>query len=163
MSTSSGRTSPPVVHDEIALDLVDALRTVVLACAGPGAPYPGGANRGGWKSRTDFLNWQAPVLAQFKERITGVLDGQAIGSSWAIVNKAGSWHGRHRHGAPTSGLYYVTEGDPKVPTIFEQTDAPDLMVEPRVGRLVLFGNLFHYVPKYDGQEPRITIAFDVRM
>jgi hypothetical protein len=156
------RDLAPVIFDEIALDLVPALRSVVLTCAGPGTPYPGGANRGGWKSRVDFLTWKAPVLAQFAERITGLLDGQVIGPSWAVVNKNGSSHGRHRHGRATSGIYYVTEGDPIVPTIFE-VGTRRLSIEPRVGRLVLFGDLFHSVPVYPGTEPRITIAFDVKM
>lgn len=161
-----GRHCPPIIHDEIALDLVDSLRAIILACAGPPTPYPGGANRGGWKSRTDFLRWNAPALEVFRARIEGALDGNQIGSSWCVVNKAGSHHGRHRHGAPISGVYYVTCGDPLVPTIFElgaHGIAAEIAIEPRVGRLVLFGDLFHRVPVYAGTEPRITIAFDVKM
>lgn len=153
---------PPVIFDEIALDLVPALRAVIAACARPGTPYPGGANRGGWKSRVDFLDWNAPVLRDFKTRIENLLEGQAIGSSWAIVNRDGSHHGRHRHGARTSGIYYVSTGDPAVPTMFEVGEL-EVEVPPKVGRLVLFGDLFHRVPIYGGTEPRIVIAFDVKM
>ena len=43
----------------------------------------------------------------------------------------------------------------------ELRDAGEIACEPKVGRLVLFGDLLHAVPVYDGAEPRITIAFDV--
>ncbi len=80
-----------------------------------------------------------------------------------MVNRRGSQHPRHNHrGAIVSGVYYVRAGDALAPpTIFEIAGEQELHVEPLAGRLALFpASLYHRVPKYAGDEPRITIAFD---
>ncbi len=86
-----------------------------------------------------------------------------------MVNWHGSRHPRHVHqGAVLAGVYYVRTGDPGTPpTIFEPDGqrgpgGPEIHVEPLAGRLVVFpANLYHRVPTYHGDEPRVTIAFDV--
>ena len=60
------------------------------------------------------------------------------------------------------GILFVTSGDPPVPTVFETGPASRVEVEPKAGRLVLCGDLFHFVPVYPGTAPRIVIAFDGR-
>ncbi len=89
------------------------------------------------------------------------------------MNRGGSQHPRHQHRIATLvGVYYVTAGslDMLTPTIFEcPCDPPrggpryELAIEPHPGRLVLCrGEMWHRVPIYAGELPRITIAFDVR-
>jgi hypothetical protein len=87
-----------------------------------------------------------------------------------MVNRAGSQHPRHQHRiASLSGIYYVTSGseDAITPTIFEchynVSQHYDLEIEPDPGRLVLLnGMMWHRLPIYAGEIPRITIVFDVR-
>jgi hypothetical protein len=97
------------------------------------------------------------------------MTGQRSPVAWAMVNRAGSYHQRHQHRvAILSGVYYVVSGDPLTPTVFEcpcdgGIKQGELQVEPYPGRLVLCrGETWHSVPKYMGETPRITIAFDVR-
>jgi hypothetical protein len=83
-----------------------------------------------------------------------------------MVNRAGSHHPRHQHRAAIlTGLFYVTAGNEEqaTPTIFECADGSELEVEPHPGRLVISrGEAWHRVPPVIGDEPRITIAFDLR-
>jgi hypothetical protein len=162
----------PLVFDDVALDLIDSLRDEILARSRRERSI-GSKNIGGWKSAEDFLDAGAGAL--FRARVArDFLAGHAP-LGWAMVNRRGSEHLRHVHpGSRVSGCFYVATGDPLVPTIFERVPAPlvgdssrvragEVAVEPRVGRLVLFaGTTWHRVPKYGGEEPRITVAIDLR-
>src|SRR4029077_11198163 len=94
---------------------------------------------------------------------------------WAMVNRAGSQHPRHQHRmASLTGVYYVAAGNLEAvtPTGFECPCDSRLLpgsprfaleVDPHPGRLVVSrGETWHWVPACVGDQPRITIAFDVR-
>jgi hypothetical protein len=156
---------PEIFDDAIEPELVLELKDAILDRAKPGVPYPGGANRGGWKSSVDLFDWPERGFQRLRGKLAAVLDaagGFALGNAWAIVNKAGSYHGRHRHGVPLMGILFVAPGDPAVPTIYEH-GAQIIEVAPAAGRLVLAGDLMHSVPPYYGKSPRIVIAFDSKL
>jgi hypothetical protein len=155
----------PEVHDGIiGPSIIGQLKDAVMARAEPGRPYPGGANRGGWKSGVDLFSWPDAAVRALYDIIGAVLsrDGYRVGNAWAVVNRNGSYHGRHRHGVPLMGLVFVASGNPAVPTVFEIGKAEVVEIEPRPGRLVICGDLYHHVPVYVGSTPRIAIAFDAR-
>lgn len=152
----------PLVVDDVLPSFCDRLAREILS---EERLYPhgnGSLNKGGWKS-TDVL-FHRPGTAAYAWRtyIEAVrLAGVRI-NPWAMINRKGSYHARHQHRiASTCGVYYVTVGDPVVPTMFE-LDGHEVPYAPAPGRLVLFsGQTWHRVPRYDGDAPRITIAFDV--
>jgi len=158
-------TPPEVYDDAIEPELATELEAAILARAEPGRPYPGGANRGGWKSSIDLFSWPEAPFQTLRQRISMVLEvagGFSIGGAWAVVNRDGSWHGRHRHGVPLMGILFVAPGDPPVPTIFE-CNGGEIPIDPARGRLVLAGDLYHRVPVYSGHAPRVVVAFDARI
>lgn len=154
----------PIVHDGVCLDLLDSLAQEIDARARElGERSAPSLNRGGWRSDS-LLRWTSPAtrtLIGTLRELTHALDLEA----WAMVNRRGSSHPRHVHrGALIAGVYYVRPGGSGTPpTIFEVQGGPEIHVEPLAGRLVLFpSDLYHSVPAYHGDEPRVTVAFDVR-
>lgn len=104
--------------------------------------------------------------------------------AWANVNGKGHFNRSHDHlgiGSYLSGIYYVDVGDigsnigAKGRTVFEDRThvaidvnrSPDVLrrdfcMTPRNGRMVLFpAALMHSVEPYEGERPRITIAFNL--
>lgn len=152
---------PEVINGAVDADTLGQLEAGILVRAKPGTPYPGGANRGGWKSSVDLLSWPGVAFERLRDLIRRLLAdrGYEPRSAWAVVNRNGSYHGRHRHGVPIMGILFVASGDPMVPTVFE-IGAGRTEVDPIPGRIVLCGDLWHYVPTYRGQSPRIVVAFD---
>jgi hypothetical protein len=166
----------PVVYDNVRTDLCSALEQVILdrMQLDRGARRTGSLNVGGWKSGEDFFGWPDPSVQELRSTIADMIGPrQLIG--WAMVNRAGSHHPRHQHrAAMLSGVYYVAPGSPDAitPTVFEcpcdgRAARPGqgfaLEVDPHPGRLVICrGETWHSLPKYMGDLPRITIAFDVR-
>lgn len=164
------------IIDDVCPEALPGLRSIILELEGR-APSVGSNNVGGWKSATNFLDLPHVSVALLR----GVLEASflphigALGHSlvgWAMVNRPGSYHKRHTHGLRYQcGVYYVTAGDSPTPTIFEtpvesQRDH-ETAVAPNPGRLALFpGSMPHHVPIYGaiygGNEPRISIAFEVR-
>jgi hypothetical protein len=161
------------VRDQVCPALLPALHDEIIAHSH--GPSYGSKNVGGWKSTEDLFVWQdAPALRELgrvlchdvpeiAELVLGPPHGRALPMvGWAMVNRNGSFHRRHCHGGKLVGVYYVTSGDPAVPTIIE-TPGGDMMVQPTPGRLAIFPPAFwHSVPVYEGQAPRITIAIEVR-
>jgi hypothetical protein len=174
----------PIVYDGVHADLCPALRDAVLArvtaigsshTAPRGRPSPSqrglaysfpSLNEGGWKSGEDLFAWPDPAVQDLRSALACEYLGAATRPiGWAMVNRLGSRHPGHHHGASVlSGVYYVDPGEgSSAPTIFVATDGQEIQVEPVAGRLALFpGDLWHRVPTYAGHAPRITIAFDVR-
>lgn len=153
----------PLVYDDVRPELCVALEQVILARmqADRGRKI-GSLNVGGWKSSEDFFSWPDAAVQEFRATIVEMV-GAWSPVAWTMVNRAGSHHPRHQHPIATLvGIYYVTTGNPATPTIFE-CGGSELEVEPHPGRLVLSpGSMWHRVPRYAGDAPRITIAFDVR-
>lgn len=165
----------PLVFDSVRPDLCPALEEVILdRMLHDRGRRVGSLNVGGWKSGEDFLDWKDAAVQDFRQTIAEQL-GPRRPVAWAMVNRTGSKHPRHQHRiAVLSGIYYVTAGSEEAitPTIFEcpcdmsPARGPrryELEIEPHPGRLVLCrGEMWHRVPTYAGEQPRITIAFDVR-
>jgi len=152
----------PIVRDCVRLDLIDPLIDEIVERVDRGRSAPS-LNEGGWRSDS-LRGWTGPAVRALLctlEEMTSATELEA----WAMVNWRGSRHPRHIHrGAILAGVYYVRAGDDRTPpTIFEPPHGPEIHVEPLAGRLVVFpGDLYHRVPAYHGDEPRITVAFDVR-
>ncbi len=158
----------PEIYDDFFPELCPRLSEVILAMADRQQSTPS-LNRGGWKSHESFLQIGDPAIATYAAALAQTLSGIPIG--WAMVNRYGSEHKWHQHRiARLSTVYYVTTGDPVVPTTFQCVERAggvlkrvEIDVMPEVGRLVVFpGTMWHMVPAYYGEAPRITIAADVR-
>lgn len=144
-------------------ELMPDLLSIILDASRRDSTFPS-LNLGGWKSSDDFLQWGFPAVQLLRQGLRDVLDGH-LPSGWAMVNRAGSHHPRHRHQTSAiSGVVYVDPGDESSsPTVFEVDGGRSVHVVPSPGRLVIFpGGMWHSVPRYDGEDPRVTIAFDVR-
>jgi hypothetical protein len=157
--------SRPVVYDGVRPDLCPALEQIILGrMQRARGRKVGSINVGGWKSGEDFFAWPDEAVQTLRETIVGMI-GARSPVGWTMVNRAGSYHPRHQHPIATlTGIFYVTAGSPEAvtPTVFECEDG-DLEVDPHPGRLALFpGTLWHSLPSYPGNLPRITVAFDVR-
>lgn len=160
----------PIVFDNVRPELCPALEQIILdRMQGSRGRSLGSLNIGGWKSEEDFFSWNAPAVQELRQTIVNQI-GHPSPVAWTMVNRSGSQHPRHQHRIATlSGIYYVTAGSEESisPTIFEcPCDASrryDLEIEPDPGRLVLCsGEMWHRLPTYAGEAPRITIVFDVR-
>lgn len=155
----------PVIHDQVRPDLATGALVAILARARTGQRSAPTLSLGAWKSGEDLFGWRDPCPAELYRVLSREFLGGAIPTGWAMVNRDGSSHPRHRHdGATVSGVYYVQPGsNPAAPTIFELANGDEMVVEPRFARLVLFpSELWHRVPAVPGGTPRVTIAFDVR-
>lgn len=102
--------------------------------------------------------------------------------AWASVNRKGHYNTSHVHpGATWSGVYYVDPGDEPeekgrsavlelehpiqamVMNFFPGLLPSTLVVRPESGLIVLFpGSLVHNVRIYQGERPRICVAFNAR-
>lgn len=103
-------------------------------------------------------------------------------AAWANVNRRGQYNKPHLHPASTwSGTYYVDAGDPApegnelsgllslmhpnpaAPMSFFRMLPQAINVQPADGLMVLFPSyLPHIVYPYDGERPRISVAFNVQ-
>ena len=128
------------------------------------------------------------LIQEYVARLSGQYDERfATGwkiRAWANVNQKGHFNRTHDHLGRYSffsGVYYVDVGDidehgkANGRTIFEDwtyvatpmLDNPDIhkrdfKMIPRNGRMLLFpASLMHSVETYDGDKPRITIAFNL--
>jgi uncharacterized protein (TIGR02466 family) len=132
---------------------------------------------------------QAEVLAaaaEVRALATGIdaplTDGWIV-EGWANVNRRGAWNAAHQHnrdGNQWAGVYYVHTGSASEATggrtVFQDPTAVaapldpqrgaftrEIAVVPTDGEMVLFpGSLFHRVERYESDEPRVTIAFNMR-
>jgi hypothetical protein len=138
-------------------------------------------NHGGWKS-DDLRVWGAQgsgaLLDALRDEIATWGDWPYPRppqiDAWVMVNLRGSYHPSHTHRtAMWSGVYFLRTGGPdSPPTIFEpsgpgrrttRTTKPEIHVAPAVGRLVVFpADLHHRVPPHPSDDPRVTVAFEVK-
>ena len=168
----------PVIFDGVRPELCSALAEIILGrMQADRGRKTGSINVGGWKSGEDFFSWPDPPVQELRQALVGAVGGGRSWVGWAMVNRAGSQHPRHQHRmAILTGIYYVAAGNAVAvtPTVFEcpcdgrmqGSDRYELEVDPHPGRLVICrGETWHRVPRVpscSGDEPRITIAFDVR-
>jgi len=161
----------PLVFDGVRPELCPDLEQIILErMQNDRGRKVGSLNVGGWKSGEDFFSWPDAAVQELRQTLVEMVGVQAP-VAWTMVNRAGSYHPRHQHRAAILvGVYYVTAGssDAITPTVFEcegdgRSGRSELEVEPHPGRLVFCGgSMWHKVPIYPGDLPRITIAFDVR-
>jgi Putative 2OG-Fe(II) oxygenase len=165
----------PILFDALRSDLCPVLTEIILGrMQNDRGRRVGSINVGGWKSGEDFFTWPDAAVQELQQTILGAIGARSL-VGWAMVNRSGSKHPRHQHRAAIlTGIYYVTAGSPDAitPTVFEcpcderlarSSACYELEVEPYPGRLVICrGETWHHVPSYLGDQPRITIAFDVR-
>ncbi len=148
------------------------------------------SNQGGWQSAGDFFRWPGNAVATLARYCEQALDiatarlplpaeygygFQVYG--WAAVNRNGDYNITHVHPMSTwSGVYYVDAGDGPGALELAHPDAAALMsffpgllpseevVQPESGLLILFpGYLRHSVRRYEGQRPRICVAFNAQL
>ena len=155
----------PLVFDGVRPDLCPVLEQIIIGrMQSDGGRKVGSLNVGGWKSGEDFFAWPDAAVQELRQAFVEIV-GTKTQVGWTMVNRAGSHHPRHQHRvAILVGVYYVAAGSPDAitPTVFECPEG-ELEVDPYPGRLVLCGgSVWHRVPVYPGELPRITIAFDVR-
>lgn len=121
----------------------------------------------------------------------GVSRGAGLGRSyrfgiqaWAMVMRAGNYTVPHHHAAsPLSGVIYLDAGDlatethPKSGRLtfidprngIAPTEGLDLFpslfeVRPRTGTMAVFpGFVQHFVHAYQGERPRVSVSFNVRL
>jgi hypothetical protein len=167
--------SKPLIFDGVRPELCPALAEIILGrMQGDRGRKVGSINVGGWKSGEDFFAWSDSPVQELRKALVEAVWGRSL-VGWAMVNRAGSQHPRHQHRiAILSGIYYVAAGNvgANTPTVFEcpcdsrlMRGSPryELEVEPHPGRLAICrGETWHWVPNCSGDEPRITVAFDVR-
>jgi len=166
--------SEPLVFDSLRPELCPLLTEIILGrMQRDRGRKTGSINVGGWKSGEDFFAWPEDPVQELRQSLAGAVGTSAL-VGWAMVNRSGSQHPRHQHRvASLTGIYYVAAGSAEAltPTVFEcPCDALargsaryEMEIEPHPGRLVVArGEAWHRVPKYLGDLPRITIAFDVR-
>lgn len=160
----------PLVFDDVRVDLCEDLAQVILTRMqhDHGRRGAGSLNVGGWKSSEDFFQWPDASVQELRQTLIEMLGTSSL-TGWTMVNHGGSHHPRHQHRiAILFGVFYVIGGDPIVPTIYEcpcdgRPTRTELAVDPVSGRLALArGETWHRLDRYAGDQPRITIAFDVR-
>jgi len=159
----------PLVYDGVRPELCPALTEVILdRMKHDRGKRVGSLNVGGWKSSEDVFAWPEAPVQDLRRTIVDMI-GHRSPVAWAMVNRAGSQHPRHQHRiAYLFGVFYVTSGDPRIPTICEcpcdgRPTKHELAIDPEPGRLVLCrGETWHRLEIYPGDLPRITIVFDVR-
>ena len=83
--------------------------------------------------------------------------GLTIVEAWANVLQHGGSIGEHNHESKNritiAGVYYLTGGEIYIENIGS--------LNLKAGQIVVFpGNLNHFVPKYIGHNPRVTVAFN---
>lgn len=94
----------------------------------------------------------------------------SVTSMWGMVSKPGMTGNRHNHAGVVSGAYYVDAGssgakDGGLMQFYQQPelDQPTHRFQPESGQVFLFPSfLEHSVSRYEGKEPRIVIAFNLR-
>ena len=160
----------PLVFDDVHAELCAPLEQIILdRMQRDRGRKTGSLNVGGWKSGEDFFEWPDAAVQELRQTIVARI-GARSPVAWTMVNRAGSHHPRHQHRAANLvGVYYVTAGSPEAitPTVFEcdggRSGRYEVEIDPHPGRLVLCpGAMWHRLPVYAGDLPRITIAFDVR-
>jgi hypothetical protein len=126
--------------------------------------HPGvtATNRGGWHSEYTLQSWTEEPIRELLDEIRQLKPGYRISTAWANVNERGDFNIRHAHRNHNiwAGYYVVEAGNGPAGgrTVF-----PDqgLAITPENGLAVLFpADLDHEVEPYEGDGPRITIAFN---
>lgn len=143
------------------------------------------SNFGGWHSGrgvhtndSDPMRWLVRKISRESAGLIRRLSSGTAGveitlkECWFNILSTGGWNMPHTHPAWWSGVLYIS-GDFDVPggnimflnpvPLSQRGGYPSSMtVEPQPGLLVLFpGHLSHMVTPYQGQEPRVSVSFNI--
>jgi Flp pilus assembly protein TadD len=180
------RLDPPSPWDSQMAFLVDLATALLGRHRLAGHPI-GQSTRGGGEASLDPRFSQEPAIRAFFEAVRAPI-GQhiaAIGSAgrpfqiagaWSVLLRPGGFHANHVHprGWISSAFYvalpnaladesragWLKFGEPGPPTA--PALPPEHFVKPQPGLLALFpSHLWHGTVPFGGDEPRLTIAFDV--
>jgi len=168
------------------------LRTLILERESS-TPSAAKSNQGGWQSAPDFFRWGGAAVATLELYIGRALDIATARIApkfrvefevygWAAVNRKGHYNTTHLHPMATwSGVYYVDAGDEAPDTsgaVLELTHPiaaaamtffPGVLpsarvVKPEPGMIIVFPSyLQHGARVYQGERPRICVAFNAHM
>lgn len=170
------------VHHAVWLEHLNALRAAT--------PQPAGrSNRGGWNSAVTLF--QEPLFAPLRSAVTKLVrhamqqcgqkgSWQVSLAGWANMHDTGGYNTLHLHpGNLLSGVYYlkvppeagnIVFRDPKYAAIMTgiSGDQPFSRnfesVQPTEGQMLLFPSwLEHRVEENNAEEPRVSIAFNVKV
>ena len=97
------------------------------------------------------------LMAGIGEKLNGMLDGWKYSGVWTIRMNKGGFHVGHNHpDGHMSGVYYVQTG------LGGDLQLGDKIIKPEPETLIVFpSTTLHATTIYAGDEPRITVAFDV--
>jgi hypothetical protein len=133
-----------------------------------------------WK-KYNILTWDHPECFFLRQMIregvkkfsgsSGIQKNFRYIQCWANILRKGDSFDIHAHGPPgevISGTYYTDVGSSKGNSgaiFFDMTGKKEntfVRLTPRNGHMNLFkGNISHFVSKYNGDTPRISIAWDI--
>lgn len=149
-------------------------------------------NVGGWHGEYTFhMSPHARVLNNHIKTAVSELrkhrelkEDLEIFTMWGNVSRQGHYMNPHKHSGVLSGFYCVDPGNPQIEQsgvtriladvdrcpwkVKERPDNADKLVNeytlvPVAGQIVLFpSETIHYVEPYDGTEPRVTVAFNLK-
>lgn len=149
------------------------------------------SNQGGWHSPLGLDTWEGEgecvqvVLSRIDSALHEMAkyvemeDGYVNHGTWANINRKGQLNHAHVHRHAWAGVYYVDPGEhdsgeigivkgalPKGWSI-DQASATSTetihIVKPKAGLLLMFpGPQMHFVRKYEGDDERISIAFNFK-
>jgi len=171
----------PAVLGHVAAEVTARAQTIPTVTRG---------ERTGWQSANDFLEWSPgchELGASFSDAVTAMVvgpkpDGVYL-TAWANLLRRGDYFSPHTHpDAAWSGVLYVEAGDTGEEhggfLSFRDPRAGATMVSaatnrfdtactvhhyPQTGELVVFPAwLVHWVVPYQGERPRISVAFNAR-
>lgn len=150
------------IYPSFCLHLVPEIASYILAEARI-TSSTGSNNVGGWKSSQDFAGRTSKAVREMVIQLMSKLVCERP-IMWAMVNQRGSFHKRHNHGLRVlTGVWYLMPGEPATPTMFESSQGRTTAIQPEAGRLIAFNGMTpHWMNRYDGEVPRVTIAFEVR-
>lgn len=129
--------------------------------------------RGGWRADNDWLPnhcaWLRDRLGLLLATVPELRVDPATMRGWAVVARKGTFFARHSHGGAYawSGILYLDPGgSPSAATLFELDPRDPRIcerIEPVTNLVVVFpSEMGHSVEVHRGDQPRITIAFDVK-
>lgn len=97
------------------------------------------------------------LLRGIGEKLDGMMEGWKYSGVWTIRMNKGGFHVGHNHpDGLMSGVYYVQTG------LGGDLQLGDKLIKPEPETLIVFPSTTpHGTTVYVGDEPRITVAFDV--
>lgn len=112
--------------------------------------------RGG--TQVDLATDSAPQVSQLMESLAPVFGDMKPCGLWSVRMKKGGYHVRHNHPRGVmSGVCYLEVGEGA------DLEIGSDVVKPKPGMVVVFSSITpHGTTVYEGENPRLTVSFDLR-